>query len=78
MAVLEIVQSNLVDTVPGWVSAVKGTGTSQGDVNAGSGSSTTSRLTTGRVTTGDRIGAGVLTALVLIGVMGGSATMIMG
>ncbi|KUJ09563.1 glycoside hydrolase family 76 protein [Mollisia scopiformis] len=77
MAVLEIVQSNLVDTAPGWVSAVKGTGTSEGDVNAGSDSSSTADdLLVTPVTMGDRVGAGFLTALVLIGVVGGSATMI--
>jgi mannan endo-1,6-alpha-mannosidase len=76
MAALEIVQSNLVDGVPGWVSAVKGTGTSQGDVNAGGGSKASSRLSTKAVTTADRAGAGILTALVLIGVIGGGVTMV--
>ncbi len=79
MAVLEIIQSNLVDQTPGWKSAVKGTGTSKGDPNAGSGSmSNPNDLSQIRVTTADRVGAGILTALVLVGVMGGSATMIMG
>lgn len=77
MAVLEAVQGNLVDGVPGWVSAVKGTGTSQGDVNAGTGSKTTSRLTISPATTGDRVGAGILTALVLVGVIGGSILVIL-
>jgi mannan endo-1,6-alpha-mannosidase len=78
MAALEVVQSHLIDTAPGWVSAVKGTGTSQGDINAGSKSSTNSRLVDGRViTNADRAGAGILTALVLISVVGGSVTMIM-
>jgi mannan endo-1,6-alpha-mannosidase len=76
MAALEIVQGNLVDGVPGWVSAVKGTGTSQGDVNAGGGSKASSRLSTKAVTTADRAGAGILTALVLIGVIGGGVTMV--
>ncbi len=77
MAVLEVVQSNLVDTVTGWVSTVRGTGTSEGDVNAGSDSSSNADdLIVTPVTTGDRIGAGFLTALMLIGVVGGSATMI--
>lgn len=75
MAVLEAVQSNLVDTTPGWVSAVKGTGTSQGDVNAGS-DGTSSVLTTTPATGGDKAGAGILTALVLIGVVGGSLTIV--
>lgn len=77
MAVLEIIQSNLVDSAPGWVSAIKGTGTSEGDVNAGSSSSSTADdLIITPVTTGDRVGAGFLTALIMIGVVGGSATLV--
>jgi mannan endo-1,6-alpha-mannosidase len=76
MAVLEIIQSNLVDKARGWASAVKGTGTSKGDVEAGTGSSKTADdLTSTPITAGDRVGAGILTALMLIGVVGGSATM---
>jgi len=79
MAVLEIIQSNLVDQAPGWRSDVKGTGTSTGDTNAGGTSKTdASQLAQITVTAGDRIGAGILTALVICGVLGGSATMIMG
>jgi mannan endo-1,6-alpha-mannosidase len=77
MAVLEVVQSNLIDTVPGWVSDVKGTGSSMGDVNAGSRSTSTTRLSPTAVTTADKIGAGILTALVLVGVMSGSVAMVM-
>jgi len=77
MAVLEVVQSHLVDTVPGWVSAVKGTGTSRGDVNAGTRSSMQKLVDGSEVTTADRVGAGILTALVLVGVLGGSITTIM-
>ena len=78
MAVLEVVQSNLVDGAPGWVSAVKGTGTSEGNVNAGSGSvANAEALSAVTITTGDRVGAGFLTALIIVGVLGGSATMIM-
>lgn len=80
MAVLEIIQSNLVDRTRGWASARAGTGTSKGDVEAGTGSRNRveeeEKFHT-TITTGDRIGAGVLTALMLIGVLGGSATMIM-
>jgi mannan endo-1,6-alpha-mannosidase len=77
MAVLEIIQSNLVDSAPGWVSAIKGTGTSEGDVNAGSlSSSTADDLIVTPITRGDRVGAGFLTALIMIGVVGGSATLV--
>jgi len=79
MSVLEIIQSNLVDQAPGWRSDVKGTGTSSGDANAGKGSKTdSSQLAQIVITTGDRVGAGILTALVICGVLGGSATMILG
>jgi mannan endo-1,6-alpha-mannosidase len=77
MAVLEAVQSNLVDTTSGWLSAVKGTGTSQGDVNAGSSSGSSTGLTTQPATSADKAGAGILTALILVGVVGGSITMLM-
>ncbi|KAF8852708.1 glycoside hydrolase family 76 protein [Acephala macrosclerotiorum] len=76
MAVMEIVQSNLVDKAPGWRSEVKGTGTSQGDENAGLTSPGASERLAGDVTTtADRVGAGILTALVLIGVLGVSAVL---
>jgi mannan endo-1,6-alpha-mannosidase len=75
MAVLEVVQSNLVDEVPGWVSTVKGTGNSRGDVNAGTGDLTSSRLHSKHVTTADQAGAGILTFLVLVGVIGGTTVM---
>jgi mannan endo-1,6-alpha-mannosidase len=78
MAALEIVQSNLIDKAPGWASAVKGTGTSVGNVNAGSSSKTNAdQLAIGKTTNADRAGAGILTALMIVGVIGGSATMIM-
>lgn len=78
MAALEVVQSNLVDKALGWASAVEGTGTSAGNVNAGSSSKTTSDgLVIGEPTTADRASAGILTALLILGVIGGSTTIIM-
>lgn len=79
MAVLEIIQSNLVDRSPGWVSAVEGTGTSVGDVNAGTGDRKieVEESFHTNIGMGDRVGAGILTALMLIGVLGGCGTMIM-
>jgi mannan endo-1,6-alpha-mannosidase len=78
MAVMEVIQSNLVDRTPGWKSAVKGTGTSKGDVEAGMGGSVgeEERLDGFVVTTADRVGAGFLTALMLVGVVGGSTVML--
>lgn len=72
MAVLEAVQSHLVTSAPGWVSAVKGTGTSVGDVNAGQDSSADDLITIKPATTKDKAGAGILTALVLVGVVAGT------
>lgn len=77
MAAMEIFQSNLVDKAPGWVSSVKGTGSSAGNPDAGNGARTANEKLTITITTGDRIGAGILTALVVLGVIGGSATMMM-
>ena len=76
MSALEAVQSLLVDKVRGWVSARKGTGTSEGDVNAGAGVSDDEPYENDPITTADRAGAGILTALVLIGVVGGVASMV--
>ncbi|RDW73502.1 mannan endo-1,6-alpha-mannosidase-2 [Coleophoma cylindrospora] len=78
MAALEIVQSNLVSTSSDFVSTVKGTGSSVGNANAGTsaGSTSVDGKSSSPVTTGDRAGAGILTALVLVGVLGGSALMI--
>ncbi|KAF4630164.1 hypothetical protein G7Y89_g7980 [Cudoniella acicularis] len=76
MSVLEVVQSNLLPTVPGWASAAKGTGNSTGDISAGTKSDTgDTPLVLSPITTGDRVGAVFLTALALVGVIGGTATM---
>lgn len=73
---MEIVQSNLVDKAPGWRSEIKGTGTSVGDVAAGtSGTADEERLSGFTVTTADRVGAGFLTAVVLMSAVGGSVVM---
>jgi mannan endo-1,6-alpha-mannosidase len=78
MSVLEVVQANLIDGAPGWVSAVQGTGTSVGNAGAGGDDR---RGPNGLVitlpTTADRVGAGILTAFTLAGVIAGSAFMIL-
>lgn len=78
MSVLEVVQGNLIDEASGWVSAVQGTGTSVGNPNAGGGDR---RGPNGLVitlpTTADRAGAGILTALILAGVVVGTVFMIL-
>jgi len=73
MSALEVIQSNLITQVAGPVTNNTG-GTSQGNSAAGSGSSDTSAATgqfQDSPTTGDRVGAGFLTTVVLVGVLGG-------
>jgi mannan endo-1,6-alpha-mannosidase len=78
MAVLEAVQSNLVDMAPGWVSSAKGTGTSEGNVNQGSEHvDNEDSISDKKVTTGGRVGAGLLTVLICVAVVSGTAGMIM-
>jgi mannan endo-1,6-alpha-mannosidase len=47
-------------------------GTSAGDPNAGSGATAQASHTLRPITTGDRVGAGILTSLVLGGILGGT------
>ncbi|KAL3426415.1 cell wall glycosyl hydrolase [Phlyctema vagabunda] len=84
MAALSIIQANLIDEAAQLVTTVTG-GTSVGDANAGTPASSTggsgtdaNGVSTEPVTTADRAGAGILTAVVLIGVLGGTAFMILG
>lgn len=77
MSALEVVQTNLIDQARGWVSAVHGTGSSVGNVNAGGGPRRPDGLTISPVTTADRVGAGILTALVLAGIIGGTVLLIL-
>ncbi|RMZ86223.1 hypothetical protein DV737_g151, partial [Chaetothyriales sp. CBS 132003] len=71
MCALEIVQSNLLDTVAGPVSADTG-GISEGDPNAGSSSKTNpDELDLKTITTADRAGAGILTVVIITLVVGG-------
>jgi mannan endo-1,6-alpha-mannosidase len=64
MNVLAAVSSLLIDTASAPVTGVTG-GISQGDPNAGSGSVDIPLLTP--VTTGDRVGAGILTTVLVLG-----------
>ncbi|KAI9674599.1 MAG: hydrolase 76 protein [Trizodia sp. TS-e1964] len=76
MSALEVVQSNLITKVSGPVTNNTG-GTSQGNPSAGTGGdpAPNADLLT-PVTTGDRIGAGFLTTIVLVAVLGGAWWMI--
>jgi mannan endo-1,6-alpha-mannosidase len=78
MSALEVIQANLIDTVQVPVTNKTG-GTSQGNAAAGGGggrSSSNPALDTSAMTTKDKAGAGVLTTLVLISVIGGAWWMI--
>jgi mannan endo-1,6-alpha-mannosidase len=72
MSALEMVQSNLIGFAPDPFTNKTG-GTSQGNPNAGTGN--TNVITDTTVTTADRAGAGILTALMIMGVVGGTAWM---
>lgn len=71
MSALEVMQSNLIDKVQGPVGNKTG-GISVGDPSAGTGGDTNPGAPTGRITTGDKAGAGILTALVIVGILGGA------
>lgn len=74
MSALEVIQSNLIAKVVGPVTNSTG-GTSKGNPAAGTGGDA-SPIGTPDVTTGDRVGAGFLTTLVLVGVLGGAWWMV--
>ncbi|SMQ45687.1 unnamed protein product [Zymoseptoria tritici ST99CH_3D7] len=76
MNALEVIQSNLIDQVLGPLGNGTG-GTSVGDINAGGrGYSAGGDNYGGTITTADRAGAGILTALVLAMFVGGGYWMI--
>lgn len=68
MCALEVLQSNLLDYVAGPVSNFTG-GTSTGNNLAGTGGDS-SPLALKPITTADRAGAGILTALIIVGFLG--------
>ena len=68
MSALEVIQSGLIDLVPGPVSRATG-GISTGDASAGTGGDD---IFFSPITTGDRAGAGILTFIVLLGLIGGT------
>jgi len=71
MNALEVIQSNLIDSVSGPVGNKTG-GISIGDPAAGTGGDRNPAAPAKAITTSDRAGAGILTALVLVGFVGGS------
>ena len=77
MSAMEVIAGMLINNVAGPVTHSTG-GTSVGDPNAGSGQNDnpSNPLATSPVTTGDKAGAGFLTAVILIGILGGAWWMI--
>lgn len=69
MSAMEIFQANLIDSVPGPVTNTTG-GTSKGDDNAGGPEEDPSGQVRVEITAGDRAGAGILTAIVILATVG--------
>jgi len=74
MSALEVIQSLLIENVSGPLTNQTG-GTSKGNPSAGSHSET-SPLTFSSITTGDKVGAGFLTTIILITILGGAWWMV--
>jgi len=72
MSALEVVQGLLIDQVAGPVSNTTG-GTSRGDPSAGTGPKHGPNAAPRVISTADKAGAGILTAMVLSGIIGGTA-----
>lgn len=69
MSALEVIQSTMIDTVPGPLG--NGTGaTSTGDPGAGTGGQWDIEVVPNAITTADRVGAGILTVTVVGGFVG--------
>jgi len=69
MAAMEVFQSLLSPDSPG--PANNKTGTSRGDPSAGTGGDS-AIVPQSQITTGDRIGAGFMTTVILLGILGGA------
>ena len=77
MSALSVIQSNLISKVAAPVTDHTG-GTSKGDPSAGTntgGSPTTSSSLTRKMTAGDKAGAGILTTIICVGLLGSLAWM---
>lgn len=72
MAALEVFQSLLIDGVEG--PANNETGISKGDPSAGSGGDP--EFAQGKITTADRVGAGFVTTIFLVGILGSAGFLI--
>ncbi|TVY58987.1 Mannan endo-1,6-alpha-mannosidase DCW1 [Lachnellula suecica] len=77
MSALSVIQSLLIDSAPELYTNATG-GTSVGDASAGTGSTSADGTVSAPTSTADRAGAGILTAIVLCGVVGGIGFMVVG
>lgn len=72
MAAIEVIMTNLIESAGFPVSSGTG-GTSKGNASVGGGSDDTSNIAQLKpITTADRAGAGIITALVIVGTLGGA------
>ncbi len=77
MSALSVIQGLLIDDAPQLVTNTTG-GTSKGNANAGAGTSSSSTTVITPATGSDKAGAGILTAVVLAGLLGGVGLMVTG
>jgi len=75
MSAMEVIQSNLITKVAGPVTNNTG-GTSKGNPSAGTGGDNPIAVEAATITTGDKAGAGFLTVLILVGMVGGAWWMV--
>ena len=80
MSAMSVFQNNLIKNVAGPVTIKQG-GTSQSDPSAGSGTGNSNGITndpsvTNTITTGDKAGAGILTLMSVVLVLGGTSWMV--
>ncbi|TKA53274.1 hypothetical protein B0A49_11562 [Cryomyces minteri] len=75
MSALEVIQSNLIQQVTGPLTNSTG-GTSKGNPSAGTGGDGNPAAPASTIKTGDKAGAGFLTAIILIGILGGAWWMV--
>ncbi|GIZ39726.1 hypothetical protein CKM354_000309800 [Cercospora kikuchii] len=76
MNALEVIQSNLIDLVPGPLGNKTGASSKAGDLNVGLGGDKNPLAPPSAITTADRAGAGIISALVIVGLVGGAWWMV--
>ncbi|KAF2209244.1 glycoside hydrolase family 76 protein [Cercospora zeae-maydis SCOH1-5] len=76
MNALEVIQSNLIDLVQGPLGNKTGASSKAGDLNVGLGGDKNPLAPPSAITTADRAGAGIVSALVIVGLVGGAWWMV--